>query len=118
MNPLSPNAKTGVVMVGEARGFVVEGEFDRFVITAAHCLPHLPPAAALPNNEPIIDYLPLWEITRPSRAQCLLIQFPTSQTRAAFNIAAYTLSVWGCPSSMSPGRLVGMILRCTTSILT
>jgi len=43
----------GVVSVGEARGFVVEGEETlpggltrsrRYVITAAHNFPHLPPA--------------------------------------------------------------------------
>lgn len=34
-----------VLTVGDGRGFVVEGNgFSRFVITAAHCLPHLPPA--------------------------------------------------------------------------
>lgn len=35
-----------VVRVGDGRGFVVEGprEIDRVVITAAHCLPALPPA--------------------------------------------------------------------------
>jgi hypothetical protein len=39
-------AENAVVTVGEARGFVVEGEHSRFVITASHCLPHLPPVAA------------------------------------------------------------------------
>ncbi len=28
--------------VGDCRGFVVQGDRDRFVITATHCLPHLP----------------------------------------------------------------------------
>jgi hypothetical protein len=37
-------AKRAVITVGGGRGFVVEGSRDRFcVITAAHCLPHLPP---------------------------------------------------------------------------
>jgi hypothetical protein len=35
---------SGVVTVGEGRGFVVENAGERFVITAAHCLPFLPPA--------------------------------------------------------------------------
>src|SRR5436309_16127395 len=34
------DVKRAVVQVGEARGFVVSaGEDDRYVITAAHCLP-------------------------------------------------------------------------------
>src|SRR5215813_7310413 len=32
-----------IIRVGDGRGFVVEGEHDRFVITAAHCLPFFPP---------------------------------------------------------------------------
>ena len=34
---------TSVVRVGSGRGFVVEHGHDRLVVTAAHCLPHLPP---------------------------------------------------------------------------
>ena len=34
----------GVITAGSGRGFVVEGAGERFVITAAHCLPFLPPA--------------------------------------------------------------------------
>jgi Trypsin-like peptidase domain len=36
--------KSGVITVGEGRGFVVEGAGERLVITAAHCLPFLPAA--------------------------------------------------------------------------
>ena len=37
------NAKRAVVQVGDGRGFVVgAGEYDRYVITAAHCLPRQP----------------------------------------------------------------------------
>jgi hypothetical protein len=35
---------TAVVTVGDGRGFVIEHDAARYVITAAHCLPHLPPA--------------------------------------------------------------------------
>src|SRR5215469_4755711 len=33
----------GVITAGSGRGFVVEGAGERLVITAAHCLPFLPP---------------------------------------------------------------------------
>jgi hypothetical protein len=36
--------KPGVITVGDGRGFVVEGAHERLVVTAAHCLPFLPPA--------------------------------------------------------------------------
>src|SRR5271169_434219 len=38
--------KSGVITVGHGRGFVVEGAGERLVITAAHCLPFLPPSLA------------------------------------------------------------------------
>jgi hypothetical protein len=44
------NAKSAVITVGDGRGFVVngrayfaDGPHDRLIITAAHCLPFLPP---------------------------------------------------------------------------
>jgi hypothetical protein len=33
-----------VIRVGDGRGFVVGTDRERFVITAAHCLPRLPPS--------------------------------------------------------------------------
>jgi hypothetical protein len=36
--------KSSVITVGQGRGFVVESAGERLVITAAHCLPSLPPA--------------------------------------------------------------------------
>jgi hypothetical protein len=39
--------KSAVVKVGGGRGFIIEGKLDRYVVTAAHCLPHLPPAASI-----------------------------------------------------------------------
>jgi hypothetical protein len=38
---------SGVITVGEGRGFVVESAGERLVITAAHCLPSVP--SALPS---------------------------------------------------------------------
>lgn len=37
-------ALAAVIRVGDGRGFVVEERGSRVVITAAHCLPYLPPA--------------------------------------------------------------------------
>ena len=42
--------KSGVITVGHGRGFVVEGAGERLVITAAHCLPSLPPALPLSGS--------------------------------------------------------------------
>jgi hypothetical protein len=42
-NPDFDQTKTAVITVGEGRGFVVEAEHNRFVVTAAHCLPSIPP---------------------------------------------------------------------------
>ena len=43
--------KTGVITVGDGRGFVVEFAGERLVITAAHCLPFLPPALPSSGSE-------------------------------------------------------------------
>ena len=43
---------SGVIKVGDGRGFIVEGSgLCRYVITAAHCLPELPPAHAGSDTE-------------------------------------------------------------------
>jgi hypothetical protein len=39
-----------MVTVGEGRGFVVEGKYQRYVVTAAHCLPHLPEACSFDDH--------------------------------------------------------------------
>jgi hypothetical protein len=52
--PLAPKELNAlsVIRVGDGRGFVVETRMgDRFVITAAHCLPHLPPCLAAAIDE-------------------------------------------------------------------
>jgi hypothetical protein len=40
-------AKRTVVRASEGRGFVVQAGYERWIITAAHCLPHLPPPHGL-----------------------------------------------------------------------
>jgi hypothetical protein len=40
-NPIK--AKSAVLTVGDGRGFVIESQGERVVVTAAHCLPHFPP---------------------------------------------------------------------------
>ena len=40
-----------VIKVGDGRGFVVERRRQRFVLTAAHCLPFLPPAHPMSYTE-------------------------------------------------------------------
>jgi hypothetical protein len=42
---MNPHAKDAVIAVGDGRGFLIEhAPGPHRVITAAHCLPHLPPA--------------------------------------------------------------------------
>jgi len=43
--PEQDDWRRAVVTVGGGRGFVVEIELNRYVVTAAHCLPQLPPEA-------------------------------------------------------------------------
>ncbi len=45
------DVKTAVIRVGEGRGFIVQGTEDRFVITAAHCLPRIPPCCSFSHSE-------------------------------------------------------------------
>src|SRR5437867_2361147 len=40
-----------VLKVGGGRGFVVNGDRDRLIITAAHCLPRFPPCHGLSYTE-------------------------------------------------------------------
>jgi len=40
-----------VVTVGDGRGFIVSGERERFIITAAHCLPGFPPCCSFSTPE-------------------------------------------------------------------
>ena len=43
-DPTLSSAKAAIITVGEGRGFLVGSARGSKVITAAHCLPHLPPA--------------------------------------------------------------------------
>src|SRR5438552_3247930 len=44
-------ATRSVLRVGGGRGFVVNGERDRLIITAAHCLPRFPPCHGFSYTE-------------------------------------------------------------------
>ena len=44
-------AADSVMKVGDGRGFIIEAGHRRLVITAAHCLPHLPPPHGASYNE-------------------------------------------------------------------
>jgi hypothetical protein len=44
-------AKNAIVKVGGGRGFVVQGERDRLVITAGHCLPDFPTCHSSSHTE-------------------------------------------------------------------
>lgn len=43
---MEEDTQRAVITVGGGRGFIVETTRYRLVVTAAHCLPHFPPAAA------------------------------------------------------------------------
>ncbi len=50
---MKPDTKLAgaIVKVGNGRGFIIEADNQRFIITAAHCLPHLPPCHAASHTE-------------------------------------------------------------------
>ncbi|QIG93465.1 trypsin-like peptidase domain-containing protein [Bradyrhizobium sp. 6(2017)] len=69
-------ARGAVISVGGGRGFVIEGPDDRLIITAAHCLPAMPPA--IPSSyteERTYEGLlsPLGAAERPVWAECLFV---------------------------------------------
>jgi hypothetical protein len=43
LTPRVDDARQAIIRVSDGRGFIVESERERLVITAAHCLPRLPP---------------------------------------------------------------------------
>jgi Trypsin-like peptidase domain len=44
MDAMLVKAKDAIITVSSGRGFLIEARALRLVVTAAHCLPHLPPA--------------------------------------------------------------------------
>jgi hypothetical protein len=44
MEPKFIKAKSAIITVGDGRGCIVNGRREPIIITAAHCLPFLPPA--------------------------------------------------------------------------
>jgi Trypsin-like peptidase domain len=70
------SAKDAIVKVGDGRGFIVESRWHNIVITAAHCLPHLPPChgAAYTLEKTYHDLLgPLDDLTPSIWAECLFV---------------------------------------------
>ncbi len=44
-------AAQAIIRVGDGRGFIVQGKKSRYVITAAHCLPFLPPCCVSSHTD-------------------------------------------------------------------
>jgi Trypsin-like peptidase domain len=64
----------GIIKVGDGRGFVVECQGGRIVVTAAHCLPYLPPPdrASYTEERTYANLLGALDISKPSVwAECL-----------------------------------------------
>jgi hypothetical protein len=65
---------SSVVRVGDGRGFVVKGNSDRLVITAAHCLPFFPPCISFSLEERTYESLLAPIGTEPTVwAECLFV---------------------------------------------
>lgn len=48
---MDEGTQRAVITVGGGRGFIVETAGHRLVVTAAHCLPHFPPAASITSTQ-------------------------------------------------------------------
>lgn len=69
-------ARAAIVTVGFGRGFVVQGSRERrYVITAAHCLPQLPPAhpASYPEERTFTNLLGALGTAPTAAAECLFV---------------------------------------------
>lgn len=64
-----------VVKVGDGRGFVVRGmqEYDRFILTAAHCLPHLPQAPSEPSERTYPDLVSSLGVVQKVWTECMFV---------------------------------------------
>ena len=72
-------ALSSIIEVDGGRGFIVERQKNRFVLTAAHCLPHLPPCSLMSQGEERTYKHLLGVIGQHAKvwAQCLLlIRYP------------------------------------------
>jgi hypothetical protein len=116
----------GVVTVGSGRGFVVEGARERFVITAAHCLPFLPPAQSFfePRERvygPLLARLgdaPLaWAVCRfvDPIADIAVLGSPDNSNAAEYNALVTTATAFSIGSSLRhpvnfwvPARLLSL----------
>ncbi len=91
--PVIPdNLKKAVVQVGEGRGFIVECDDHRLVITAGHCLPNLPPSYGASGIEDRTYANLLGRLDDPARAvwaECL------------FADPVADIAVLGCPDNHS-----------------
>jgi hypothetical protein len=65
---------SGVIRVGDGRGFVVEAAGERLVITAAHCLPFLPPALSSSGAQ-TRTYGPILALRKEAPAACAVCRF-------------------------------------------
>lgn len=82
---LSSVVRAAIITVGPGRGFLVEALRERMVITAAHCLPHLP--AALSDERTYHTLLGTLGAEPTVSAECLFVD-PIGD-----------LAVLGCPDS-------------------
>jgi hypothetical protein len=75
MDRMLADAGTAVLTVGEGRGFLVSVGYDTVVITAAHCLPHLPPPHPWSSTEERMYERLLGPVGEPPSvsAECLFV---------------------------------------------
>ena len=92
LDPSAASANWGaaVIKVGYGRGFVVEGgPRGRLVITAAHCLPALPPAH--------VSFFSVAERTCPRFLRPIGVKRKTVAAECIFADPVADLAVLGCP---------------------
>jgi hypothetical protein len=137
IDTLLATANDAIITVGAGRGFLVEAREARLVVTAAHCLPRLPPPhlAAYPHQRTYRKLLGPLEADAPSVwAECLFVDLiadlavlgePDGQAYcgehdayAAFVEDRSALSI-GAVTQRGPGWLLtlgGQWARCTFDV--